>query len=58
MPKFTILHFERCSGVTSSGLTPKTRAAVSRCMSSPLANASIMAPSRLIAAMRRSSICE
>ena len=58
MPKLTILAVRRMSGVTLSGGTPKTRAAVAVWMSAPVRKASSMAGSRLSAAMTRSSICE
>ena len=58
MPKLTILHFERCSGVTKAGIMSYTREAVSRWMSSPFLNAVSIAASLENAAIRRSSICE
>ena len=58
MPKFTALALRRASGVTISGGTPITSAAVRVWMSSPLRNASTSTGSRDMCASRRSSICE
>ena len=58
MPKFTILALRRISGVTRSGKTPNTRAAVVVWMSAPACEGLEQAGSRLSAATMRSSICE